>query len=641
MGVFGTVPASMTDTVSTNLDGLERRLDRWRACANRTAAAWAFRALPRLAGSSLEIAAAGFEPGPIPHFFSTDVREISPALNDDLLDLYGRAGQVLENRFAFFNCLQVFDKGINWEPSQTPSWRAELHACDYVLELACTFRISREEVYARQLRYLIAHWVASNPPAFGTGWEPHVLARRLRNWMLSADFARGDWEREAEFRNLLAKSLALQTAFLLGQLDSLPSPAARLDASRALLCASRFFSGNGARGARQSGLDLLARELAASHPEPWPQARLAKARALMEWNLLTAPGPHSTFLANELRAALSELETALMPDGSLTLLGPGARLSQDDLADLAALAAVETNSPAWKSLAGKFGILPYLYLGEKGKARFEGLEEVEWTPQNQVNTAAETLRLVGPRNSALAIAGRLPASSEEHQDFTSYELTLHNYRVAVDSGGFTTEGSEYFSRARAHNVLLIDGQGPRWQSAEGSAKVDFQELPQGSPRMWMADPGFGFLGLRHERAWFRLDGDAWLILDWLDGARPHRGTSLMHFYPTFEIIAEAERTLVRSRTCSFAVIPVGSAKPLASVSRGDHPQFPGWFSPEFGVKFPMAVLALNWNRLELPWMGGALITSGADQTFRQIEALPAERRVRLEFSGKIFDLRMK
>ena len=176
-----------------------------------------------------------------------------------------------------------------------PSWRAELHAGDYVLELACTFRISGEEVYARQLRYVIAHWIASNPPASGTGWQPHVLARRLRNWMLSADFARSDWERDAEFGNLVAKSLALQMAFLLSQLDSLPSSAARLDASRALLCASRFFAGNKAREAWQSGFDLLASELAVSRAEPWPHARLAKAQALMEWNLLSAPGADSAF----------------------------------------------------------------------------------------------------------------------------------------------------------------------------------------------------------------------------------------------------------------------------------------------------------------------------------------------------------
>ena len=258
-------------------------------------------------------------------------------------------------------------------------------------------------------------WHCGPRAVAGTGWQPHVLARRLRNWMLSADFARSNWERDTEFRNLVAYSLALQTAFLLSRLDSLPSPAAKLDASRALLCAGRFFAGNKAREARQAGFDLLASELAASPAEPWPHARLAKAQALMEWNLLSPPGADSTFLAKQLLAALDDLEAVLMPNGSLPLLGPEARLNQDELADLAALAAVGLTAPGWKSLAGEFGILPYLYLGECGKARFERLGETEWTPQDHVNTGAEILRVVGPQNSALAISAHLPASREEHR----------------------------------------------------------------------------------------------------------------------------------------------------------------------------------------------------------------------------------
>jgi hypothetical protein len=138
-----------------------------------------------------------------------------------------------------------------------------------------------------------------------------------------------------------------------------------------------------------------------------------------------------------------------------------------------------------------------------------------------------------------------------------------------------------------------------------------------------------------------LENDAWVILDWLMGQGVHRCTSLLHFYPTLEIVAGGERALARSRACSFAVIPVGSAKPQASASRGDHPQFPGWFSPEFGVKFPAAVLALDWPAVELPWLGGVLITRGADETFRQVQTIPTEGRVLLEFSGKIYDLQMK
>lgn len=631
----------MRDLVTTNLDGLERHLNRFRARARNTAARWAFNVFPGLAGVALEMAAAGFEPAPTPYYFSSDVREISPTLNDDLLELYGRAGQVLQNRFAFFNSPQEFGEGINWEPPQSPGWRAELHASDYALDLACTFRISREDAYAVQLRYVIADWVAANPPAAGVGWEPQVLARRVRNWMLSADFARRDWERDGEFKNLVAKSLALQVAFLESQLDSLLSPAARLDASRALLCASRFFTGRRARGAGRTGFDLLASVWAGSPPEPWPHALLAKAQALMEWNLLAPPGGEREFLARELRAALGQLETVLMPNGSLSLLGPEARLAQDELADLAALAAVKMESPAWKCLAGKFGILPYLYLGEAGRMRFENLEEMEWAPQDHVDSGAEILRMAGPRNSALAISVRLPNSPEEHQDFTSFELTLNHHRVVVDSGGFAPENSDYFPQARAHNIILVDGHEPRWHAAGGSAGADFQEFPCGDARLRVADPGFGFLGLQHERAWFRVGDNAWVILDTLNGQGVHRCTSLLHFYPTLEIVAGVDRSLVRSRARSFAVIPLGGAKPLAVVSRGDDAQFPGWFSPEFGVRFPSAVLALEWTGIELPWVGGALITSNADVRFRQVETIPSEGRVRLELSGENYDLAMK
>ena len=57
----------MRDPVSANLDGLERRFNRWRARAKRAATRWAFDVFPRFAGSALEMAAAGFEPAPTPY----------------------------------------------------------------------------------------------------------------------------------------------------------------------------------------------------------------------------------------------------------------------------------------------------------------------------------------------------------------------------------------------------------------------------------------------------------------------------------------------------------------------------------------------------------------------------------------------
>ena len=631
----------MSENHSANLDGVEHQFDHWRAGAKLAATRWVFRAFPPLAATVLKIAASGFEPASIPHFFSTGVGELEPALNDDLLELYGRAGQVLLNRFAFFNSPQAFDHGINWEPGHSPGWRAELHAGDYLFDLAVTFRISGEEIYARQLRYLVADWIASNPPAGGTGWQLHILARRVRNWMLAGDLARRDWERDREFHNLVGRSLAMQVTFLLGQLRSLASPAARLDASRALLCASRFFNGSSGRQAWHAGFDLLADALAAPHPEPWPHACLARAQTLMEWILWSARGAGAGFLRQELELALADLENLLLTNGTLPLLGPEARLAQDELADLAALAAATIKSPAWKSIAGKFGILPNLHLGETGKRLFDGLNEIEWRAPNHASSGAEILRVAGPQNSVLTVAAHLPASPGEHQDFTSYELMLNNQRVVVDSGSFAPDESKYFPSPRAHNILLVDGHEPHWENPESSSSADFREFSPGHARLQLTDPGFRFLGLQHERAWFRLDADAWLILDWLDGPGVHACSSLLHFYPTFELVAEIDRTLAQSRAQAFSVIPVGDAKPLATTTRGEHPEFPGWYSPDFGVRFPAGVLSVHWNGVELPWLGGVLITRGIEEPLRQVEVVAAERRMRLGFSGKTYKVEMR
>jgi hypothetical protein len=144
------------------------------------------------------------------------------------------------------------------------------------------------------------------------------------------------------------------------------------------------------------------------------------------------------------------------------------------------------------------------------------------------------------------------------------------------------------------------------------------------------------LGVTHRRAWFRLENDNWLILDWLRGEGIHRIASLMHLYPAFEIVQGEDRVLAQSRGSSFEVIPVGSARPHKLVTRGDHPQYPGWYSPDFGIKFATAVLVLEWE-VELPWVGGALISSHSNQPFQQISVNAGRGRVTLEIEGKACD----
>lgn len=624
---------------------MESRIERWWAATWWGAARLAYRFSPRLTAASLEIDGGSLHARAIPCLFSSDLRQIDPTLNDDLLELYGRSNAVLENHFAFFHRSQKFEAAINWDPPESPAWRKELHAFDYALDVALTYRISCEDAYARHLRYLVAHWIASNPPARGAGWLPGTVARRVRNWILAADLARADWERDREFLSIVSKSLALQTSFLLRHATALSPAAETLEGSRALLLASRFFEGGKASEMRASALGLLLEEfdarlrLCGRYVESSPAAQLHLATTLMEWLLFDAETLEPS-LEGTLRQSLLSIENMLLPGGALPLFGPSGRACEDELADLAGLAAVRLHEASWKTLAGNFRILPYMLLGEPGKSSFARLSGAPCKAESYFEPRSEFHRLSGSDSSALIVTAHCPTLPEDHRDFLSFELSVQGHRVVVDSGGYTPEDDEYFSSARAHNILLIDGQPP--------VNAELPSLPAnpwisqpGYVRLKLADQGFASRGLKHERGWFCLDGRVWVVLDKLEGHGSHHCVSLVHFYPTFEIQLREPKALARSRACQVTLIPLGQHDAKMSVSRGDHAEYPGWYSPEFGIKYLSSVLAIEWTHVELPWTGGFLIVPGADAEFRPRDTTPGRSEIAFELAGKAYTLHLE
>lgn len=606
-----------------------------------------------MAASALAMRAESLKASAIPQLFSRDLREISPALNEDLLDLYGKSEQVLANRFAFLNLAEILPQNFDWDMHESAGWRRELHAFDYGLDLALTFRISQEERYARHLRYLVAHWIASNPPGQSAGWETPALARRIRNWILAADLARADWERDTTFFGLFKESLALQCAYLeslSGKGCGAGSFQAGVDSARALLLAAKLFQGNRAEGPRDLGREILIRAIESAVPADGrpsnlrPTDCLHLAEALIECLVFRLADEDG--FQNPLRGAAHQLTSAiegtLLPDGTLPLFGSAARLPGENVADLFALAAVILNEPKWKDLGGKFGILPYMLLGEEGKSRFEHLGQTSWQAGSRAVPELGIYRLSSSDRSALIVNARPPRSRDEHQDFLSYELSMAGQRLVVDSGAYSPEGEtwdKYFAGARAHNVLLVNNEPSRpcrqhrartlpeeWHSADDCREVRFE------------DRGFGFLGIERHRAFFRLDGGAWAVLDRLEGPGRHNLLNLVHFYSTFEVEIREGRALVRSRSLGATVVPLGTDPVRLTATRGQHPKFCGFYSPDFGVKFPSATLALEIPQVSLPWLGGYLIVPGSADDFLPGQADPAEGTLSFRLSGRNYDL---
>lgn len=624
---------------------VEARLERW---WRRTISATARKiqgAFPSLAGTVLAMQAEGLHSSGIPSLFSLDLREIDPSLNEDLLDLYGRSDQILESRFAFFSRLRRFEAEIDWEPPESVAWREELHAFDYAFDLALTWRISREEAYARRLRYLIAHWIASNPPVRGTGWSPPVLARRLRNWILAADLVRADWESDPVFLGVVTESLALQSTALLRQGLASCSAGERLDASRALLLASRLFTGARANEFRAAGLALLDRELRSctqadgSLVEPWPGLQLHLVTTLLEWVRFDSTVPPEERLRPSLRSAFAALEATLLPAGLLPLFGPAAGHGEEQLSDAAALVALEFQEPRWKSLADKLGIVPYLLAGEEGKERFRQLQGKSWEADHCYQPRAKLYRISGTGRSALVVNAHSPGRPDDHQDLLSFELAIAGQRVIVDSGSYLPEEDAYFRSARAHNLLLVDDQGPRGTLPESNLlPPDPWESRPGLVRLTLSDPGYGFEGLRHRRTWFCLEGRCWGVVDFLEGQGVHRVASLLHFYPTFDIQVAERGAIARSRALTVTLLPLNVADAAFRATRGDAPEFPGWFAPDTGVKYPSGVLALESPQAQMPWVGGVLLVPGEYQGESSCRFDAATGELRLTFDAKQFSL---
>jgi Heparinase II/III-like protein len=598
--------------------------------------------------------AAALSTAAIPRFFAPDLREIAPSLNEDLLDLYGRSEQVLANHFAFFNHSEALAWDFDWQLGSSSggrasaAWLSELHSFDYALDLAMTYRISQEERYAFHLRYLIAHWIAANPPGRTVGWEREPTARRVHNWILSAGLARDIWERDPQFVDLLSRSLALQCVFLKRRAARAASPESASQIARALRVAGRFFAGTGAGELAESGRALLnhaaqsALKVGQDSNCLRPSSLLAVAEACAEnlafaFNGADAPPDVDP---ETVRQVLSLLENSLMPDGTLPMFGPSARPCPDEISDLFTVAAVVLQVPRWKKLAGKFGIIPYLLLGERGKARFEELPEEAWRAETRATPQLGLYRLSSGRRSALMINGRPPSTAGDHQDFLSYELNLGGLRAIADSGSYSPPGEirdNYFASARAHNVLLIDGHGPppgKAKPAQASAVDGI--LGEGSGGICFQDESWRSLGIHRRRAFYPLGDNAWAVLDRLEGAGSHEILNLIHFYPTFQVEARKNRASVRSRAIILTLIPLspsGAAGVTLKVSRGPQPDLAAYFSPDFGVKFEAAVLAIEEREAPLPWLGGYLLVAGTEVDFRLGGADPAAGCIEFELEG--------
>ena len=599
----------------------------------------AFRLWPQLAAAALAIESRGLGAPSIPHLFARDLVRVAPTLNDDLLELYGRSEQVLANRYGFFGATEEFGPEIDWAPPRGHEWQVELHSLDYALDLALTFRISGDERYVQHLRYLLADWIASNPPGRSIGWTPLALARRIRNSILAADLCRESFEAHADFLQIFTSSLAQQVTYLAWQACTLEDRRVRLAASRALLLAGRTFSGG--RGAE---LGLAPRALLSQALEDGPASFPDHPQPLRQFELAAACCDHVLFgntdaqwAREALHGALETLEGMLHPDGTLPLFGREPLPPVDAVTTLFALGTALLGVPRWKSLAGdEFGILPYMFLGEAGKRQFDDLPHEPWHADSRLQSGSGIFRLGDGKISAMLITAQQQASSRDHRDWLSYELTACGQRTVVDSGIAAlgeAAAEDDQAGARCHNVLLVDGSLARIDSVRGaqSFPVAARDGVQG---LWLRA-----LGDDHLRGYFLVEDRYWVVLDLLGATGTHRLESLVHLYPAFSLEVRDGKTLARSGAASVSVFPLSvDERGVSGVARVSTHQ-PGWYAPTPGTRYPSPTLTFEWDQAELPGIFGYIIDTTQYVSNCGCVLAASEVGIKLTLGGKEYSIK--
>jgi hypothetical protein len=185
-----------------------------------------------------------------------------------------------------------------------------------------------------------------------------------------------------------------------------------------------------------------------------------------------------------------------------------------------------------------------------------------------------------------------------HADALALTLTARGRHVLVDAGTFTYPWADRnaFRGARAHNTLLLDGEG---SSTPAAGAFQWTDAARCTPTVWVATPAFdlvagthdGFGRLPdpaiHERAVLHLPGRGWVVRDRVRATGRHDVALRWQLAPGLTVRSLGEGTadvLAPSGEVLLRVVVAGGAGGALAVE-------PGRVSPQYGAVVEAPVLA--------------------------------------------------
>ena len=496
------------------------------------------------------------------------------------------ASMLAPDRFRFLNLERTVVHARDWNaPDAEKLWLYNLHYFDDLNAEGCDERQAWHHA-------LIQRWIAENPPGHGNGWEPYPISLRLVNWI---KWAMGGHK----LPTAAVQSLAIQARYLTQRLEYHLLGNHLWTNGKALLFAGLFFEGEEADQWRQTGMAIVAEQLAeqllpdGGHFERSPMYHSIFIEDLLDLVAVAkcfpgiAPEAAVEDWRSKIAMMLDWLAVMTHPDGDIALFNdaaPGLAASPERL----------------RFMAGNLGVA----CPESSAERLQLLAASGYVRMNKGDFVV--IADVGP-------IGPDYIPGHAHADTLSFELSWRGRRVFGNSGTSCYGTGPQRQRERgtaAHNTVMVDGEDSSevWHGfrvARRARPTDLQVSGE-AERLRVSCEHDGYTRLRgrpmHRREW-RLDERGLVIRDEIQGRGQHRAVGHLHVQPGIQLQRIDERIL-RLSIPGLGVLQLHAEAPAAlEVVEGFH-------APAFGLLRPRPVITWQMSgrlplrsRIELEALG--------------------------------------
>ncbi len=535
------------------------------------------------------------------------------------------------SRIPFLDFAKAGDSKIVWEPNRH----------QHLVTLALAYRLTGDERYAQEALAQWEDWQCQNPHLRGINWASSLeLAFRVWSWIWMMHLLAGSRAMTGARLAELTRALALHADFITANLSTYFSPNTHLlgEGFALFVIGLVFPELRRAEIWREKGRRILLEEITKQVREDGSHAEQSTCyhRYATDFFLcaaILADKNGCSFLASyrtQLKRMVEFMLHTAWPDRSHPMIGDadggrllpfGVRRPNDNRTTLST-AAVYFGRKDFRDRAGAFHEETLWLLGPDAAAGFATL--VPKAPHETSKTFPKSGFAVmrsgwqAGANMLLLDAGPqgMDSCGHGHADALSVVCSAEGTNWLVDPGTFvytaSREWRDYFRSTRAHNTLVVDGQGQvepldtfKWDRVCHARLGRSVHLPHLDFACGVHE-GYARLPepVVHRRCVVFAKPEHWLILDVLAGTGKHTLEFLFHFAPEIQLQVKEQWCWAAKGSTRFLVLPDSDMS--LEITAGAERPLQGWFSEDYGHRESAPVLTGRTDRQCPAWVAWAL-----------------------------------